>query len=35
MLLSYSARRGDKMLGKEERGEKQSSYCHTELLGKW
>ena len=35
MLLSYSARRGDKMLGKGEGGKKQSSYCHTELLGKW
>ena len=32
MLLSYSARRGDKMLGKEESGKKQSSYCQTKLL---
>ena len=35
MLLSYSARRGDKILGKEERGKKQSSYCHIELLSGW
>ena len=33
MLLSYSARRGDKMLGKEERG-KNRTYCHTELFSK-
>ena len=34
MLLSYSARRGDKMLGKKERGKKQFPYCQTELLSK-